>query len=213
MERKPIFFTSDWHIGHANSIIFDSRPFKDLDHMHTVLVNNYNATVPPEGLCYFLGDVGLAKNDLIKSVISRLNGTKVLILGNHDGSHNAMYTAGFDVVLNSASLAIAGEVVTMSHHPLPGIKREEVTGMKGAQPNENYHGELRDNAKFYSVPNVGQFHLSGHIHSNPKNPKNGSVPVLGRQMDVGCVAHNYRPVSISHIESWIAKTLNQEKLK
>jgi calcineurin-like phosphoesterase family protein len=208
--RKGIFVTSDWHIGHANSILFDGRPFQDLDHMHTVLVNNYNATVPADGLCYFLGDVGLAKNDEIKKVIQRLHGTKVLILGNHDGSHNAMYTAGFDVVLNAAQLAIAGEIVTMSHHPLPGIKREDTTGMHGSISGENYHGELRPNAKLYSVPNVGQFHLHGHIHS-PNSGK--SQRTLGRQFDVGCVANKYRPVSISEIESWIVKTKQKEALK
>jgi calcineurin-like phosphoesterase family protein len=41
-ERKSIFFTSDLHIGHLNSIKFDQRPFRDLDHMHEVLINNYN---------------------------------------------------------------------------------------------------------------------------------------------------------------------------
>jgi calcineurin-like phosphoesterase family protein len=213
MERKPIFFTSDLHIGHANSIIFDSRPFKDVEHMHTVLVNNFNATIPPDGLCYFLGDIGLAKNDDIKNVLSRMNFRKLLILGNHDGGHNAMYKAGFDVVLNSASLEIAGEVVTMSHHPLPGIKREETAGMRGSVPGENYHGEARDNAKFYSVPNRGQFHLHGHCHANPKNPKNGSVPILDRQFDVGVCAHGFRPVSISKIESWIAITRKMEASK
>lgn len=205
--RKGIFFTSDWHIGHANSIKFDNRPFKDLDHMHTVLVNNYNSTVPEDGVCYFLGDVGLAKSGLINGVISRLYGTKILIVGNHDGGYQAMYNAGFNVVINSASLFIAGEIVTMSHHPLPGIVREDTSGMKGSIEGECYHGEKRDNAKLYSVPNVNQFHLHGHIHS-PNGGK--STKILGRQYDVGVVANQYRPVSISAIESWIAKTKQEE---
>ena len=37
---KQIFFTSDWHMGHANSIKFDNRPFKDLDDMHKSIIRN-----------------------------------------------------------------------------------------------------------------------------------------------------------------------------
>ena len=107
-KRKQTFFTSDWHIGHQNSIVFDQRPFRDLDHMHTVLINNYNASVPKDGVCYFLGDMGLSSSGLIKSIIDQLNGTKVLIVGNHDKGYQAMYDNGFDVVMHSSVLYIAG---------------------------------------------------------------------------------------------------------
>ena len=56
--RKNIYFTSDWHVGHDNVLKFDNRPFKDVDHMHRVLINNYNSTVKPDDVCYFLGDMG-----------------------------------------------------------------------------------------------------------------------------------------------------------
>ncbi len=115
--RRRIYFTSDWHVGHANVLVLDKRPFQDLDHMHTVLVNNYNSTVGQEDLCYFLGDMGLCKSDALRDVVARLNGTKVLILGNHDKGATAMRRIGFDVVLNQAALEIAGKLVTMTHCP------------------------------------------------------------------------------------------------
>lgn len=198
-ERKLIFFTSDWHVGHANSLVFDKRPFKDVDHMHRVLINNFNSTVPEDGLTYFLGDVGLCNSDTLKKVISELNGTKVLCLGNHDKAHNAMYNLGFDVVLNAAVLYIAGKRVTMSHCPLLGVYREDVSGMKGTQPGDNWHGERKN--QMFSIEDNGQFHLHGHVHS----PNHGTPRLLGRQFDVGVSGNNYRPVSISQIESYIAK--------
>lgn len=200
--RKQIYFTSDWHCFHENSIIYDKRPFNDLDHMHRVLINNYNATVPKDGLCYFLGDIGFCSSDKLKSIISQLNGTKILILGNHDKQHNAMYGMGFDCVLNSACLWIAGQKVTMSHCPIKGVYRENTEGMKGALPGESWHGEHR--LEQYTVQNEGQFHLHGHVHS----PNNGrSKRIEGRQFDIGVVANRYTPVSISEIESFISKTL------
>lgn len=196
---KKIFFTSDWHIGHANVIKFDNRPFVDLDHMHKVLVNNYNSSVGENDICYFLGDMGLTNSGTLKSVIQQLNGTKILILGNHDKGLNSMYDAGFDAVINAVTMYIANERVTLSHCPLPGLFREDATGMRGAQVGENWHGEFRHLE--YIVPNEGQFHLHGHIHS----PNGGrSQKILGKQYDVGVPSNNYRPVSISQIESWVA---------
>lgn len=204
---KNTFFTSDLHIGHTNSLKFDNRPFKDLQDMHRVLVNNYNSCVSENDICYFLGDVGVTNNTTLNSIVSKLNGTKVLILGNHDKGVNSMYSVGFDAVLYSATLYIANERVTMSHCPLPGIPREITTGMRGATLGENWHGESRH--KQYSVPNEGQFHLHGHIHS-PNNGK--SQKILDKQYDVGVPANNYRPVSISTIESWISLYKNGRKV-
>lgn len=199
-ERVPIFFTSDWHIGHGNCLRLDSRPFTDLPHMHRVLANNFNATVPENGVTYFLGDIGLCAQTLLREILDSLNGTKVLILGNHDKNPNAMYRMGFDVVLNAATIYIAGERVTMSHCPLRGVFREDTSEMTGAQSGSMWHGDHKQHA--YSTTDEGQFHLHGHIHS-PNSGK--SQRILGKQFDVGVPANSYRPVSISQIESWIAK--------
>ena len=202
MHRKPIYFSSDWHIGHANVIKYSNRPFKDCAHMHRVLINNYNACVPPEGICYFLGDMGLCKGELIKSVMDQLNGTKVLILGNHDKGVDAMYKLGFDVVMYGATLQICKQRVTLTHCPLMGVYRENTEGMRGGAVGENWHGESRQGRARFTTHDNGQFHLHGHIHS-PNSGK--SKKILGKQYDVGVDANNYRPVSISRIESWIAK--------
>jgi calcineurin-like phosphoesterase family protein len=203
MERKGIFFWSDLHIGHEKVLVFDNRPFKDLDHMHEVLINNYNSTVK-DGVCYFLGDIGLGKSDTVQKVISRMGGTKVLVMGNHDKGVEAMYKAGFDVVLYGATMQIAGQRVTLSHCPLLGVYRENCVDMKGSQPGENWHGESRLKQRIFTTTDEGQFHLHGHIHS-PNSGK--SQKILGKQFDVGVAANGYRPVSISTIESWIAKTV------
>jgi calcineurin-like phosphoesterase family protein len=200
--NKKIYVTSDWHVGHAKSIEYDNRPFNDLKHMHRVLVNNYNASVNKNDICYFLGDIGMYDATEMKKIIKSLNGTKILIKGNHDKKGMQYWTsAGFDAVLNIAAITVNKDLVTMSHCPLRGIKREDVKGMKGAVNGENWHGERKHYA--YSLPDWGQFHLHGHIHSGPH--KSYPYTIDGRQYDIGVVANNYRPVSYSQIESWIAK--------
>lgn len=195
--RRRAYFTSDWHVGHANVLEFDKRPFKDLDHMHRVLINNYNATVGDQDICYFLGDMGFGKGDLLAGVVQSLQGTKVCILGNHDKGATAMRRYGFDVVLNMASLIVANKIVTMTHCPLRGVWREDVSKMKNSQEGENWHKEFKHTD--FSIPDWGQYHLHGHTHKEPKER------ILDRQFDVGVRANDYRPVSISVIESWIAK--------
>lgn len=196
--RRRVYFTSDWHIGHANVLIYDKRPFKDLDHMHRVLINNYNATVGEQDICYFLGDMGLGKGDTLRKVVSELNGTKVCILGNHDKGATAMHRLGFDVVLQMASIEVAGKLLTMTHCPLRGVWREDCSNMKGAAPGDNWHKEWK-HGPLFSLEDFGQYHLHGHTHKGPEER------ILDRQFDVGVRANNYRPVSISVIESWISK--------
>jgi calcineurin-like phosphoesterase family protein len=208
MNNKPTFFTSDWHCGHENAIKFDNRPFGSLHEMHETLIARYNATVPKTGICYFLGDMGNKTED-IRKVISRLNGIKVLLLGNHDKGMITMYNCKFDVVLYHASIYIGNNLVTMSHCPLRGVLREDTSNMRKSvdTPFENWHGESRLKHQKSSINNEGQYHLHGHIHSHID--KSQSVKILDKQYDVGIVANKYTPVSLSTIESWI----NLDKLK
>ena len=78
--------------------------------------------------------------------------------------------------------------------------------MNNSKPGDNWHREK--DFDMYSVEDKGQFHLHGHIHS----PNGGlSTKILGRQMDVGVPSSNYAPISISTIESWIARTKKEEE--
>lgn len=195
---KPTFFTSDWHLGHENSLKFDRRPFSSLKEMNNTLVKRFNSTVPYNGVTYFLGDMGNKTED-IRNVVALLNGIKVLILGNHDKGMTTMYNCGFDVVVFSASIYIGDHRITMSHCPLFGVYREDTSKMRGI--GENWHGELNKKHQRHCVMDEGQFHLHGHIHS--RVDKSESVKILDRQFDVGVTANNYTPVSISQIESWV----------
>lgn len=196
--RRRVYFTSDWHVGHANVLTFDQRPFRDLNHMHESLVDHYNAVVGVSDLCYFLGDMGWGKDGALRDVMESLNGTKVLIAGNHDRGGNAMHRLGFGVVLQIAAIQIYGKVVTMTHCPLRGVWREDCSQMSGSVPGDNWHKEWKHGPKF-SIDDFGQYHLHGHTHKCPKER------TLDRQFDVGVRANFYRPVPFGAIESWIVK--------
>lgn len=200
MNSKPTFFTSDWHVGHEKALTYDEAPFTDLEGKHETLIKRYNACVPDKGICYFLGDMGNKTEDMHK-VITRLQGTKVLLLGNHDKGMNTMYNVGFDAVMYSATIYIGDHRITMSHCPLLGIKREDTSLFAHNGIIENWHGETREKHRRSALQDEGQFHLHGHTHC--RKGKAQSQKILDRQYDVGCMGNNYTPVSLSTIESWV----------
>lgn len=79
-----IFITSDTHFHHGNIIKYCNRPFSSTAEMDEVLVQNWNKVVKPEDKVYHLGDVYFPQKEKSDWLFGRLNGSKRLILGNHD---------------------------------------------------------------------------------------------------------------------------------
>jgi calcineurin-like phosphoesterase family protein len=84
-----VFLVSDTHFGHAGVCRFTHedtgvkiRPWTDPDEMDEAMVKLWNERVKPTDKVYHLGDVVINRKAL--KIMSRLNGDKVLIRGNHD---------------------------------------------------------------------------------------------------------------------------------
>lgn len=82
------FLYSDPHFGHAGVCKFlredgtKLRPWDSAEEMDEELVKRFNETVGAKDKVYFLGDIVMNRRAL--TTVSRLNGDKVLIKGNHD---------------------------------------------------------------------------------------------------------------------------------
>ena len=84
-----VFLVSDTHFGHKgvchftrNDGVTKLRPFDTPEEMDEFMVEAWNAKVRPNDKVYHLGDVVINRRAL--KIMSRLNGDKVLIRGNHD---------------------------------------------------------------------------------------------------------------------------------
>ena len=81
---SKVYFISDLHFGHKNIMNF-AGAYRDgddyIENMHT-LIANWNGRVLKRDLVYVLGDVCMNVNDM--RAVSELNGTKILVRGNHD---------------------------------------------------------------------------------------------------------------------------------
>jgi len=121
-----IYFTADQHFGHENIIKYTHRPFKNANNMNNELIRRYNAVVTDEDTVYFIGDVSLSRNvDSIAGWVERLNGSKHLILGNHDALKPFTYVD--HIGFWSVHTALRVEEFVLCHDPAPScVDRERI---------------------------------------------------------------------------------------
>jgi calcineurin-like phosphoesterase family protein len=99
-----VFFASDHHFHHENILKFlrsdgtQLRSFNGIHHMHEHIIAQHNSVVKPDDKVYFLGDVCMTKNAAGLEILSRLNGIKILVRGNHDECKLSQYAQYFDDV-------------------------------------------------------------------------------------------------------------------
>lgn len=123
-----IYFTSDLHLDHANIIKYCQRPFYSIGEMNAALIANWNARVTPDDTVYLLGDFALTSRERIAELRDALNGSIVLVLGNHDRSAAAMRECGFEEAHAAQREMIGGRMVYMSHIPDYGIRGLHLCG-------------------------------------------------------------------------------------
>lgn len=188
------FATSDWHLFHENILKYQkNRGIDSLDHMHHVLVNNYNNMVGPNDTCYFLGDIVMGnKLTNIPLVIPKLNGIKHLVLGNHDGGfHNKADSEGY---IRKAKFYILNGFETVSRIIAiePGIKGSHFP-WRGVPDRESGREYLQ---KYAPVDDGVSVLLHGHSHQPEK--------VSGvRMIHIGVDAWDMKPAPMTEIKKLI----------
>ncbi len=114
------YYISDLHIGHANAIELDKRPFKDLNEMNDTIINNWNARVKTDDTVYILGDFIWKKENEWAYFVAPLAGNKVLIRGNHDPKEFSRTTRQmFQDIKDFKEIKDDGRLVVMCHYPTP----------------------------------------------------------------------------------------------
>ena len=92
-----VFFIADTHFSDDNIRRYENRPYESVSEMDRAMIENWNKTVTENDEIYVLGDFGA--DGFERDILSRLNGVKYLIKGNHDTNTNDFYReAGFKEV-------------------------------------------------------------------------------------------------------------------
>lgn len=186
------FATSDLHLRHANIQSYcPTRPQGSMEDHDETIIRNWNATVAPDDVVWVLGDVAMGKIAESLPLVKRLNGTKLLIPGNHDRcwwAHKPAYVEKWTPIYQEVGFAIFNVrerlrvnewgILKMSHFPYEGDHTGE----------ERYsHARPTDE---------GHVLLHGHVHDawKVKRAESGSV-----QINVGLDVWDYRPVAIEEL--------------
>lgn len=99
-----IFVTSDTHFGHRRilELCRGGYGFSSIEEHDEHLVQAWNATVRPKDTVWHLGDVAFGRQNL--AILSRLNGLKKLVMGNHDEYPNEAYLEHFASIHGAVSM-------------------------------------------------------------------------------------------------------------
>jgi len=173
-------FTSDFHFGHANIIKYSERPFGNVYEMREVFIRNYNEVVGPNDTVLWLGDCFFRDQEGFIDAVRRMNGRKLLVLGNHDKSPGLMAGLGFDLVMTECLVHIADRTCRVSHYPYAGLESD--TRGKPDRFLERRPKRVK-----------GEVLLHGHTHSKKKR--------IGNMIHVGVDAWDYRPATFAEVEA------------
>ncbi len=144
-----IFVVSDTHFGHSNILNFRNadgskvREFETGEEMDDHMVERWNSVVRLQDHVYHLGDVAMRREHL--PTVSRCNGHKRLVRGNHDIFKTKDYLKYFDEIY--ASRVLDGMIFT--HIPI----HPESLGRFSVNVHGHVHGQPQGHygLKYYNV--------------------------------------------------------------
>jgi calcineurin-like phosphoesterase family protein len=182
------FITSDQHFGHFKVIGYSGRPYTTVEEMNQALIDNHNSVVGQNDEVIHLGDFTM-NDKYAKGILDQLNGTHILIPGNHDKCHpchkkkaktKAEYMAyGFKDIIVEQTIEIDGlGLVKFNHLPYidPGWDDARYSQFKPKPSGEKY-----------------LFH--GHVHNSWKTK--------GNMINLGVDVWDYKPVALEYLIQYI----------
>jgi calcineurin-like phosphoesterase family protein len=179
-----IYFTSDNHFWHYN-ILHKFQPNRkqlgsNIDEMNEELIRRWNETVKPEDEVYNLGDFAFQSDpDKINNLLSRLNGKKYFIYGNHDQTmkkHRDQLKHHFEWMRDYHELRHDGEFIVLCHFPF-------------AVWNKMHHGA---------------WHLHGHCHGSYIEPHGNRIVDVGIDSPHVTSKYEMRPFSFEEIKAYMS---------
>lgn len=164
-------FTSDIHFNHKS--LSERRGFKTVEEMNNEIIWRWNLTVPTNVTVFILGDVSMSNNvECTLELLNRLNGTLILVRGNHDKPMKKAVLDRFDGVYDLLTVKVELEDEKV------GLQRIVCC---------HYPMLVWDRAHF------GAWHFHGHSHGSAQYP-NQKAKIL----DVGMDCHSFAPIGFNY---------------
>jgi len=195
---KKIFFISDSHFNHNHILNFQPKRINEIKKMSDIinadshnemLIRKWNLMVNEDDIVIHLGDFAFKG---ISNIIPKLNGHKILILGNHDKKGINVYN-GFEFIVRGlyvlendylfksdvgddlfSAIVIKDSNVLLSHYPATKKEFRERENEKGEMIESPINDRIRKLIKLSNFYNI-KFNIHGHTHSNNIENENGLI--------------------------------------
>lgn len=188
-----VFFTSDLHIGHKNIIEYSHRPFSNVEEMNETLIDNWNKTVPEDGIVFDLGDFAIGGSQVWNDALSRLKGKHYLIMGNHDmKNYREGYAKYFEMVTQQMYIQVDDVSIYLNHFPFLC-----------------FGGAYREQHNVYAIHGHTHFRKNINILEYNKDIKRIIDFAFPSQYDVGVDFNNYKPISWYELKSKMDFQINK----
>lgn len=187
------WWTSDLHLGHANICAYSGRPYRDVEAMNRDLIERWNARVASDDEVIVLGDLAMGRISDTLPLVQLLQGSKMLVPGNHDRCWEGLRhkkkqsvdrwaveyrQVGLTIRPGPIEVDLDGAVVVADHFP--------------------YHGDSQENERYpeWRPVDRGLWLLHGHVHEKWRQ--------AGRMINVGVDAWAGYPVAETDLIELIA---------
>lgn len=189
---KDIWLISDTHFGHQAILTFKDRQgnlirgsrFDSVQQMNECMLDNWNSVVKPGDHVYHLGDLMMMDKQEFSKFFPRLNGSKRLVVGNHDDIKFLAKGEFFSKIMMWRIFKDFGLMLT--HTPTHYSNLLRLTNKTGKFP--------EDCTCLYNI--------HGHIHQNP-SPR-------GPYRNVSVEAIDYTPIHIETLRDQAQDYMNNQ---
>lgn len=154
------YFVSDWHFNHKNIIDYCERPFDTVEEMNEAIIERHNARVTDNDTVFCLGDILFGNKAHAASCISRLNGIKILIRGNHDrlSLEFLREQCGFKEVHSQYILTALPRPILMCHDPVNTLYWSK--SIAGSIPPLLLNGHIHNIAEYSSCDSTKKISIN-----------------------------------------------------
>ena len=144
-----IYFTADYHLSHKNIIKYCNRPFKTIDEMNAIILDNLVKNIVPGDMLYILGDLTFDKK-IAKDFFELLKDAEIhFVVGNHDSSQVIKICQKYCAsVSRLKNIIIEDQPITLCHY---AMRVWDKSHFNSWQLYGHSHGNLDDIGKQYDV--------------------------------------------------------------
>lgn len=191
------YFTSDWHLGHKRILELCNRPFRDVDHMNSQLIERCNDIVREKDTLIMHGDNVMGTYAQTVELLRQIRCRRVIMLpGNHD-----RYSLAYSSTSVRKKAAVIDDLRAMGLFPQedrrPSQWHMRVCGRKIAMSHYPYAGDSHGEDRHQNLrpEDEGLPLVHGHVHEQWREN--------GRMLNVGVDVWNYAPVSSDAVNTWL----------